>query len=1092
MQRLVRGRLTTFFVVLAMMMSVVLVVTPRAEAVHGDACLDVTPETDTNMTGTTHTMTATLKTATPVPPSCGGADKTAGAGGVTVEFEVVGPRNAEAGSCDIPAGQSSCQFGYVDRQDGSDGTQATDTIRAWIDGHEDPTETPNESEPPEVLTEPDGADAVTKTWATPSSIDCDDQSGDDTETNPLTAPNNTETYTCTVQTGTGSTKTALGNASVYGENENGINDPDATDGASYASPDYSCTTGNDGTCQITVSPSESETGTAEICFWVSDTAGSPADGATVCGSEATDDTENDDRADQVEKTWQARAATSGGLDAEPEFDREATGTNTLVDVTVYDQFGDAFSGSTGVALEFFEGSAVDTDGNSPSSPDKTCTTSGSSTCSIQYTSNNPGKDRMCVWINSDPAMSGNRDNGTCDGESLSDGDDAANEFDAPSPPSDDVDVIEREWFTPAATTATRLDCEPESDTNPTGTGHTVTCTARDGQNNLIGGANIDAEATGTNDPDNGETFQTPDFSCVTTTQGTCSFTHGPGGQGQTNNAGNTVYRVWIDRDGEDQTITEIDQAETRTQVDNDGTDVVEKAWTANPASLTMTPDADTATVGECNPFTVTVRTSNNQPAQGAVIDVEQVHARASNGTNNDEPIVSFCTPTTGPNPSGVDTTKGDLSSPNENPDNAGTAGGETEKQTDGNGQVTFGIRVSAANGADGSGQVTVNAFFDQDEDDDPDSTEPRDSAIKTWETAASGGRTIDCVPETATTETDDQHVVSCTVLGSDGQPDSGISVTFTETGPGTFVSESQTSTNTAGQVSVTVGSAELGTQTITGTITNSTQNEPDTDECDRTANDPSGAPSGVCSDSVTNTWTEPEPEPEPAQCDDGLDNDNDGDADFPADEGCDSTTDDDESDDPPVDEKCPGYENAPGNHVVGTEGPDILVGTEGDDIICGLGGNDQIDGLGGNDVITGGSGNDTVDGGDGADDILAQDGDDTVSGNEGNDEIIGGPGDDELSGNGGKDVLLGGGGNDVLKGNAGNDFANGAGGNDRLNGGSGNDNLKGGKGNDAIKGGPGNDTINGGRGKDGCHGGGGKDTIKNCEGASSATRRRYF
>jgi hypothetical protein len=44
-----------------------------------------------------------------------------------------------------------------------------------------------------------------------------------------------------------------------------------------------------------------------------------------------------------------------------------------------------------------------------------------------------------------------------------------------------------------------------------------------------------------------------------------------------------------------------------------------------------------------------------------------------------------------------------------------------------------------------------------------------------------------------------------------------------------------------------------------------------------------------------------------------------------------------------------------------------LVGTEGDDVICGGGGDDRIEGLGGRDVIRGGPGNDTIDGGDGDD-----------------------------------------------------------------------------------------------------------------------------
>ncbi|MBI4261849.1 MAG: PKD domain-containing protein, partial [Actinobacteria bacterium] len=87
--------------------------------------------------------------------------------------------------------------------------------------------------------------------------------------------------------------------------------------------------------------------------------------------------------------------------------------------------------------------------------------------------------------------------------------------------------------------------------------------------------------------------------------------------------------------------------------------------------------------------------------------------------------------------------------------------------------------------------------------------------------------------------------------------------------------------------------------------------------------------------------------------------------------------------------KCPGFEDLPGNHIVGTSGDDTLVGTEGDDVICGLGGNDTIDGLGGDDVILGGEG------------------DDVLHGGPGKDRVVGGPGVDEIHGDGGADQLRG-------------------------------------------------------------------------------------
>ena len=141
--------------------------------------------------------------------------------------------------------------------------------------------------------------------------------------------------------------------------------------------------------------------------------------------------------------------------------------------------------------------------------------------------------------------------------------------------------------------------------------------------------------------------------------------------------------------------------------------------------------------------------------------------------------------------------------------------------------------------------------------------------------------------------------------------------------------------------------------------------------------------------------------------------------------------------------KCPGFENDPRNHVVGTEGDDELAGTEGADIICGLGGRDLINGGGGDDLILGGDGRDAIKG---------DDGNDTIKGGDDNDTMRGGAGNDGIAGQGGNDVLTGNAGNDLLKGNAKNDT---------LKGGAGDDVLNGGAGTDICRTGPGNDQVGG-------------------------------
>lgn len=143
---------------------------------------------------------------------------------------------------------------------------------------------------------------------------------------------------------------------------------------------------------------------------------------------------------------------------------------------------------------------------------------------------------------------------------------------------------------------------------------------------------------------------------------------------------------------------------------------------------------------------------------------------------------------------------------------------------------------------------------------------------------------------------------------------------------------------------------------------------------------------------------------------------------------------------------CPGYEDVPGIHIVGTNGDDTLEGTDDADVICGLEGNDNIIGGGSGDTLDGGPGKDVLKGHDSG-----------IYGGGGNDFLYGGGGDDELTGEG---TLYGGDGNDRLYGDdrgccinlgqSSSDTLFGEGGNDRLYGGRGADSLNGGAGDDML------------------------------------------
>ena len=868
--------------------------------------LEVAPDLQTLDLGSTATLTARLQA--PVRTS----------GGWNIDFESetasgIGPNDPDRTSsyttpdftCTIPEGGTECTVSYQGRSGG------TDRLRAWIDYDrvqstteadlsegryagrtdcdqpEDPsncnvadpiTQQPAaqpgvgcnfEGDVPQVEgdpAEPDCTDVVTVQFrpGALATLDCDDQSGTDTERetkvsqpDPATGedPATSHEYRCRVLNQTGG---GVNDVRVNAEIENGINDLDSPDGATYESPEYSCITEPDpqdpdfgllgadaGVCYIEVEQTENETGTAEICFWV----GTGADGAALCGDEPTDE-----------------AQQANGSDG--------TG-NDLADQT------------------------------------------------------------ELTWVDQSLLL---------------------------------------------------LDCNPEIDRNPAGTTHTVVCKATAPDGATVSGVIVDVEITGPGDgpQDGGNTPVTPDNGCTTGADGTCSFTH------SSTATGTTQYRAWIN-DQEDEPVPsptvgdqDVDTGEGRDEAitpgraEPDNTDVVEKTWTPPPTVLTMTPETDSARVGECNAYVITVTDASANPVEGAIIDVEQRHERADNQAAGDEPTVSFCEPpeSAGPNPSNVDESQGDLRAGEggENPENAGTAGGETVKPTDQNGRVTIGIRVAPGNGSNGSGGTAITAWWETDANDDPAAADPKDSSTKSWTPSAGEPGVpagLNLEPTASTDEPGEQRIYTATVSDANGEPVEGATVAWSEDGAGEFVSN-ETTTDAAGQATATVSSSEEGTQTITATASGCAQ----------------GA---TCSDTSTQSWV---------------------------------------VDAPPT---CPGRENDSRNQVVGTSGDDVLTGTSGADVICGLGGDDRITGGGGDDLLLGGAGNDNIGGGTGNDNLKGGGGNDVLNGNAGNDKLSGGPGNDTLKGGGGRDTLNGGGGRDTLVGGSGRD---------RCRGGSGSDDVR--------------------------------------------------
>ena len=527
-----------------------------------------------------------------------------------VENEVNDPDNPDSTSyespdysCTVgagtgtPVGQCSVRVRQADKEAGT--SEICWWVGAGADGGDLCADEPTGENQQEngSDTGDDLADQTEKTWGPMFLLDCDDSGPPDTEreVNPSGGSSGNETYNCQVRnqygdpTGDADPDTANNQAlTVKGENENGPNDQD--DSASYSTPDHSCTAsttaGSVGRCSMTVTQAELEEGTAPLCFWVGDNNIAGA----LCFTEPVGENQQDDgsdtgndEADSAELSWEDRSAGEGdgGLDAEPETAAVNTGTDHVITGTVYDQFGTPFQGDTVIKFELFAGSPSDTDGNTPLGADKSCTTNNSSSCSVTYTSSTPGRDLVCVWTNDTPAMSGSNQNGTCNDEGHTDAGDTENSAEAPQPATDDVDVVAVSWRNAAP--ATQLDCEEESDKTRRGNNNIITCTATDGTTG-VANTNIDIEATGAKDPDNGDSQVTPDFTCTTNEVGVCSATHTRSKPG----LGTTTYRAWIDVDHFDGT-SEADQAEGRDEsttagdvAEPDGTDVFETAWIPNP------------------------------------------------------------------------------------------------------------------------------------------------------------------------------------------------------------------------------------------------------------------------------------------------------------------------------------------------------------------------------------------------------------------------------------------------------------------------------------------------------------------------------
>jgi len=214
------------------------------------------------------------------------------------------------------------------------------------------------------------------------------------------------------------------------------------------------------------------------------------------------------------------------------------------------------------------------------------------------------------------------------------------------------------------------------------------------------------------------------------------------------------------------------------------------AFAAQATTVTLSPDSDTAAVGQCNPFTATVAPVGSE----VTVNIQEaVPTNAGATTVN----IGFCNPSgtspegngTGPTTAGAGTAANNTTpaspSPsqctNTNGNGTGAAPVDNAKSknvscnrvfddTDNNGSIVFGVTSNTV------GTMSVNAFGDTNPNGAQDATESGETSTKTWvanDKTASGDK-IDCEPESATRPANGDFDFTCIVTDANGNPLAGV------------------------------------------------------------------------------------------------------------------------------------------------------------------------------------------------------------------------------------------------------------------------------------------------------------------------------
>lgn len=261
-------------------------------------------------------------------------------------------------------------------------------------------------------------------------------------------------------------------------------------------------------------------------------------------------------------------------------------------------------------------------------------------------------------------------------------------------------------------------------------------------------------------------------------------------------------------------------------------------------TITISPTADSASAGTCNPFTVTVKNSAGQPATSTV-DVVITQRNNGAATAADTFDVTFCTTNT--------------TTPNQAPTNQGQSGtptgiaptGNTDTDTrrgeftpNAQGTFTFGVQGTEPGVAD------IVAYLDNDNDNTIDTGENFATATKTFTAGtAADVRTITATPETATKFVGETHTISAVLKNAAGDTVAGVApVADVTSGPNAAVTPNCTASDNDGVSKCTYIGGAVGTDTVVVFL-----NQTNADGNPSTP-DTSGPDAGEPQDTVQVTW----------------------------------------------------------------------------------------------------------------------------------------------------------------------------------------------------------------------------------------------